>query len=310
MLIGLGKAYYRSSLWKCHAMSGLIHFIITYQSQQMSDQDCIKFLQSCLPQLGYQWTGFHRVRKQVCKRIQKRLVTLNLPNCSHYYSYLEQNAEEWKILDSFCYITISRFYRDRKVFEILQHKILPSLAQNAFKEHRAEIRSWSAGCCSGEEPYTLQILWHLDLLPKISKRLQLQLVATEQRSDLISRAKRGQYPKSSLKDLPKTFREEAFIQSESKYILKNYFKTDVRFFKQDIRQQLPDGSFDLILCRNLVSTYFQQDLQLKLLEKFIKKLRPNGFFVLGANESLTPNEDVLEPYLDLVGKSIYKKNKY
>lgn len=275
----------------------------------MSDQDCIKFLQSCLPQLGYQWTGFHRVRKQVCKRIQKRLVTLNLPNCSHYYSYLEQNAEEWKILDSFCYITISRFYRDRKVFEILQHKILPSLAQNAFKENRAEIRSWSAGCCSGEEPYTLQILWHLDLLPKISKRLQLQLVATEQRSDLISRAKRGQYPKSSLKDLPKTFREEAFIQSESKYILKNYFKTDVRFFKQDIRQQLPDGSFDLILCRNLVFTYFQQDLQLKLLEKFIKKLRPNGFFVLGANESLTPNEAVLEPYLDLVGKSIYKKKQ-
>ena len=273
----------------------------------MLDQDCIKFLQSCLPQLGYQWEGFRRVRKQVCKRIQKRLVTLNLPNCSYYYSYLEQNAEEWKILDSFCYITISRFYRDRKVFEILQHKILPLLAQNAFKENQVEVRSWSAGCCSGEEPYTLQILWHLDLLPKISKRLQLQLVATEQHSDLISRAERGQYPKSSLKDLPKTFQEEAFIQSESKYILKNYFKTDVRFFKQDIRQQLPDGSFDLILCRNLVFTYFQQDLQLKLLEKFIKKLRPNGFLVLGANESLTQNEDFLEPNLDLVGKSIYQR---
>ena len=273
----------------------------------MLDQDCIKFLQSCLPQLGYQWEGFRRVRKQVCKRIQKRLVTLNLPNCSYYYSYLEQNAEEWKILDSFCYITISRFYRDRKVFEILQHKILPLLAQNAFKENQVEVRSWSAGCCSGEEPYTLQILWHLDLLPKISKQLQLQLVATEQHSDLISRAERGQYPKSSLKDLPKTFQEEAFIQSESKYILKNHFKTDVRFFKQDIRQQLPDGSFDLILCRNLVFTYFQQDLQLKLLEKFIKKLRPNGFLVLGANESLTQNEDFLEPNLDLVGKSIYQR---
>ena len=74
----------------------------------MLDQDCIKFLQSCLPQLGYQWEGFRRVRKQVCKRIQKRLVTLDLPDCSYYYSYLEENAEEWKILDSFCYITIFR----------------------------------------------------------------------------------------------------------------------------------------------------------------------------------------------------------
>ena len=275
----------------------------------MLDQDCITFLQSCLPQLGYQWEGFRRVRKQVCKRIQKRLAALDLPNCSYYYSYLEKNAEEWEILDSFCYITISRFYRDRKVFEILQHQILPSLAQNAFKENRVEIRSWSAGCCSGEEPYTLQILWHLDLLPKISKQLQLQLVATEQRSDLISRAKRGQYPQSSLKDLPKTFQEEAFTQSESKYILKNHFKTGVRFFRQDIRQQLPDGNFDLILCRNLVFTYFQQDVQLKLLEKFIRKLRPNGFLVLGVNESLTQNEDFLEPCMDLVGKSIYQRKK-
>ena len=275
----------------------------------MLDQDCITFLQSCLPQLGYQWEGFRRVRKQVCKRIQKRLAALDLPNCSYYYSYLEKNAEEWEILDSFCYITISRFYRDRKVFEILQHQILPSLAQNAFKENRVEIRSWSAGCCSGEEPYTLQILWHLDLLPKISKQLQLQLVATEQHSDLISRAERGQYPKSSLKDLPKTFQEEAFTQSESKYILKNHFKTGVRFFRQDIRQQLPDGNFDLILCRNLVFTYFQQDVQLKLLEKFIRKLRPNGFLVLGVNESLTQNEDFLEPCMDLVGKSIYQRKK-
>ena len=275
----------------------------------MLDQDCIKFLQSCLPQLGYQWEGFRRVRKQVCKRIQKRLVTLDLPDCSYYYSYLEENAEEWKILDSFCYITISRFYRDRKVFEILQHQILPLLAQNAFKESRVKIRSWSVGCCSGEEPYTLQILWHLDLLPKLSKQLQLKIVATEQRSDLISRAKRGQYPQSSLKDLPKIFQEEAFIQSESKYILKNYLKTDVRFFKQDIRQQLPDGSFDLILCRNLVFTYFQQDLQLKLLEQFIKKLRPNGFFVLGANESLKQSDNFLEPYLNLVEKSIYQRKK-
>lgn len=159
----------------------------------MLDQDCIKFLQLCLPKLGYQWEGFHRVRKQVCKRIQKRLVVLDLPNCSYYYSYLEKNAEEWKILDSFCYITISRFYRDRKVFEILQHQILPLLVQNAFKEGRVKIRSWSVGCCSGEEPYTLQILWHLDLLPKLSKQLQLKIVATEQRSDLISRAKRGLY---------------------------------------------------------------------------------------------------------------------
>ena len=66
-------------------------------------------------------------------------------NCSSYRSYLEQNAEEWKILDSLCYITISRFYRDRKVFGTLQHQILPRLSRNALNRNRVEIRCWSRG---------------------------------------------------------------------------------------------------------------------------------------------------------------------
>lgn len=274
----------------------------------MTDQGCIKFLQWCLPRLNYQWEGFRRVRKQVCKRIKERCSALSLTNCASYRTYLEQDAEEWKILDSLCYITISRFYRDRKVFGTLQHQILPLLVQNALESNQAEIRCWSAGCCSGEEPYTLQILWHLDLLPKLSQQLSLKIIATDRYADLIIRAERGQYPQSSLKDLPKVFAEKAFIQSDSNYILKDYLKTDVRFLIQDVRQQLPNGNFDLILCRNLIFTYFQQDLQSKLLEQIVEKLKPNGFFVLGVDESLKYSGGLLAPYL--VKQPIYQKIKF
>ena len=228
-------------------------------------------------------------------------------NCSYYRSYLEQHAEEWKILDSLCYITISRFYRDRKVFGTLQHQILPRLSRNALIRNRVEIRCWSMGCCSGEEPYTLQILWHLDLLPKLPKQLPFKIIATDRRPDLISRAKRGQYPQGNLKELPTTFLEKAFIQSNSNCILKGYLKTGIRFSAQDIRQQLPEGNFDLILCRNLVFTYFQHDLQSRLSEQIFKRLTSNGFLVLGANESLKSSGDSLTPYS--VEKSIYWKKK-
>ena len=83
--------------------------------------------------------------------------------------------------------------------------------------------------------------------------------------------------------------------SNSNYILKDYLKTDVRFLIQDVRQQLPNGNFDLILRRNLIFTYFQQDLQSKLLEQIVRKLKPNVFFVLGVDESLKSSGGLLAP---------------
>jgi len=77
---------------------------------------------------------------------------------------------------------------------------------------------------------------------------------------------------------------------------------------QDVWQQLPNGNFDLILCRNLIFTYFQQDLQSKLLEQIVEKLKPNVFFVLGVDESLKSSGGLLAPYL--VKQPIYQKIKF
>jgi len=97
----------------------------------MTDQDCVRFLQWALPQLQLRWPGFRRVRRQVCKRIDRRLRTLELADLAAYQEYLSHHSEEWRYLDALCRITISRFYRDREVFQRLERQVLPELARNA-----------------------------------------------------------------------------------------------------------------------------------------------------------------------------------
>ena len=123
----------------------------------MRQADCVEFLQWCLPRLHMRWAGFRKVRSQVCKRIRRRLTSLGLEDLDAYQRYLETHAGEWPHLDAMCRITISRFYRDREVWESLRRRALPALAAAAGERGDGVLRAWSAGCASGEEPYTLNI---------------------------------------------------------------------------------------------------------------------------------------------------------
>lgn len=271
----------------------------------MTDQRGVEFLQWCLPKLGYQWKGFRKVRRQVCKRIKARLLDLDLKDYFAYRTYLAHNEAEWNTLDSLCYITISRFYRDTSVFETLVACVLPVLAQRAVETNEAEIRCWSAGCCAGEEPYTLQILWHLTIPPELSEKSSLKIVASDRYSHNLKRAKASVYQEGSIKELPQAFVREAFIRSGGDYHLKPCFRAGVEFRAQDIRFKFPEGEFDLVFCRNLVFTYFEKHLQLEMLNKIVEKLKPAGFLIIGAHESLPECENRLLPYSGC--QQIYQK---
>src|SRR5512139_939750 len=102
------------------------------------------------------WAGFRKVRKRVCKRLAERLFELNL-TIDAYQSLLNQQPSEWHHLDALCRVMITRFYRDKQVFAELTATVLPQLALNAIASGRTQLRSWSIGSASGEEPYTLAI---------------------------------------------------------------------------------------------------------------------------------------------------------
>ncbi len=132
----------------------------------MKQAECVEFLQWCLPRLRMRWPGFRKVRSQVCKRIGRRLRELDLEDLDGYRRYLESHADEWARLDAMCRITISRFFRDRGVFEALETEVFPALATAARKRGDRALKIWSCGCASGEETYTVTMLWHTRIAPR------------------------------------------------------------------------------------------------------------------------------------------------
>ena len=246
---------------------------------------CIAFLQWALPHLGLRWPGFRKVRGQVCKRLRRRLEALGLPDLAAYRQRLEQDAKEWQVLDGLCRITISRFYRNRGVFDLLRVEVLPALCQDLARAGQQSLRCLSLGCCGGEEPFTLGLIWHFDLAPRFPG-MSPEILATESDPKSLARAALGCYSAGSLKDLPAGWREAAFDLEDEDYCLRSEFRRAVRFLEQDLRDGMPAGLFHLVLCRNIVFTYFDEDRQRQSAANLAEQMPSGGILVLGKHEHL------------------------
>lgn len=272
----------------------------------MKDTYCVSFLQQIIPTLQFQWRGFRKVRKQVCKRIDRRIKELGLSGAEAYGEYLKIHRSEWKQLDGMCRITISHFYRDMGVFTHLSEAVLPELVERARVKGEERVTIWSAGCASGEEAYTLSLIWQMVFARQL-RGMELKIVATDSDPVMLSRANKACYPYSSLKALPAPWFEAAFRAENGNYCLEEGYKKSVTFLRQDIRHEMPEELFDMILCRNLVFTYFDNALQRKLLERIEEKVRPGGYLVIGTHESLPEDAGGFEPIGSCAG--VYRRLK-
>ncbi len=271
----------------------------------MKDSDCVEFLQWALPKLHLRWPGYRKVRRQVCRRIDRRLKELNLPHVAAYRAYLDNHPPEWSVLDSLCWIPLSRFYRDKGVFQLLEREVLPHLVQNALAAGRNKLRCWSIGSASGEEPYTLAILWKTVLEPQFPG-LGLHILATDVDPHAIERAGQACYSASSLKELPADWRAHAFVLTPEGFVVKPAYRELVSFELQDIRTTVPDEWFDLILCRYVVFTYFDDIQQREILVKIEQKLVVGGVLVIGSTEDLPEGATLLTPWTKTA--RVYRKD--
>jgi chemotaxis protein methyltransferase CheR len=254
-----------------------------------------RFLAWALERLGFRWAGFRRVRAGVQRRIRRRIRELELEDTSSYRRFLDDHPEEWPVLDSLCRITISRFHRGKRVFGRLGTVILPELAGGVRTEEEGTLWCWSAGCASGEEPLSLRILWDLDLRPRFPG-IELRVVASDSDPALLERTRQALYPASSLRDVPARWRREAFEAVGTRYRVRGRHRAGVELLTQDIRAALPEKRFHLILCRNLVFTYFSENLQRRILGGVVERLRSGGVLLIGEHEHLPGASPALAPY--------------
>jgi chemotaxis protein methyltransferase CheR len=202
-----------------------------------------------------------------------------------YRDYIAHHPAEWNAVAAACHIPISRFCRDRAVFDCLGSDVLPEIARHASAEGRNLVRAWSIGCASGEEPYSLSILWHLGPA-RAFPGIALEVLATDAAPHLIERARNGCYSRGSLREVPKDWVETAFCRKDGLHCVRSAFRQGVSFLDADLDGPLPKGPFDLVLCRNVILTYFALERRKPALRRISSVMPDGGYLVVGRKERL------------------------
>jgi chemotaxis protein methyltransferase CheR len=240
--------------------------------------------------LIYSKTGINmREAKQILlsNRLRKRIVALDLAGYTEYYHYLvsEKGSEQElaRFIDAVS-TNETYFYRETNHFSALENTILPELLAD-----RRTVRIWSAGCSTGEEPYSLRIVFEEGRGRLWSMEAQAVIVATDISQEVIAKARKGLYGERSLRFVPDHIRRRYFVKQENGTSgVSAQLRKGVDFRVHNLLQdEPPERKFELIFCRN-VMIYFDKATQRKLAdESFARALDPQGYLCIGHSESLT-----------------------
>lgn len=195
-----------------------------------------------------------------------------------FKSFYDGISRDSALLDEFLdrmTINVSGFYRNRKRWEILENKILPPLLSK-----KKIPRIWSAACATGEEPYTIAMMFS-----KFMPLSRIRVLATDIDENVIAKAKLGVYPENSLNELPAHLRKKYFTQEGNMYRLSEEIKSTVTFKKQNLLSDSYGGPYDLIVCRNVL-IYFTEEAKDSIYRKFSNALMTGGILFVGSTEQI------------------------
>lgn len=236
-----------------------------------------------LHHLGLSWTGYRKVRKGVKKRVSRHMVALNCSNMAQYLIELDRSKEVRDECDRLMTVSISRFFRDKGMWEFLLAEILPGLIE----ENPEKISVWSAGCASGEEVYSLKIISD-PVLSSNGPSPELIITATDMNPLYLERARTGLYPESSLKEIPEGLRSNYFHPKEGGkyYRIKDLLKRGLIWRVHNFLSSTLEARFQIIFLRNNLLTYYQDEIKRAALKRMLASLCPGGFLIIGSHETL------------------------
>ena len=227
------------------------------------------------------------------RRIERRMAIsgVSSDDIPRYIEILKKDAAELDALAKDLLINVTNFFRDPKIFEHLAEKIVPDLIEKAVPGQ--PLRIWSVGCSSGEETYSLVMVF-LEQIALTKRPIKLQVFASDIDPDAIDVARSGQYPESIANEVSPERLERFFISDGSGYTVSPTLRESVIFTVQDILTDPPFSRIDFIACRNLM-IYLLPEAQSKVISLFEFSLNDQGILLLGASETLGSREDRFEP---------------
>ena len=238
---------------------------------------------------GFDFAGYKPVSLE--RRVRKRMQTLGLGEYTDYLDFLEVHPEEFEILFNTILINVTAFFRDSGTWEFLAREVLPQLV--ARRRDGAPIRVWSAGCASGEEAYTLAMLF-AEAVGAAAYRERVKIYATDIDEEALARARQATYDAKEMDGVPPKFVAKYFEQNGDKFVFRQDLRRNVIFGRHNLMQDAPISRVDLLSCRNTLM-YFNAETQARILTRFHFALNDGGILLLGRAETLISQASAFEP---------------
>jgi chemotaxis protein methyltransferase CheR len=262
-----------------------------------------------LAQFAYEHAGIalsDSKRNLVYSRLSRRLRVLGQTSFRQYRDYLAATPAELEGFLNAISTNLTKFFREAHHFDHFRTHVAATFTQSARNAASRRLRVWSAGCSTGEEPYTIAVVLKHEI--RDIDRYDVRILATDIDTDVLGKGALGEYPASGIEDVPATYHDYFEpIQGDhrgAKIVVSDEVRSLVAFRRLNLMHQWPfAGPFDAIFCRN-VMIYFDTATKTALVDRFRQKLKPGGWLYIGHSESLMGSH----PGLQLVGRTIYRSD--
>jgi len=278
-------------------IGSLLYDLLTGVNIPQTEEKTEDVLRQILEQISRQASIDFRPYKTatILRRISRRMAVTHQRSIREYAAYLKTTPQEVGELVKAFLINVTQFFRDPEAFIYLKNEILPQLIARARESNRI-LRFWTAGCATGEEPYSLAMLL-TDILGAELPEWSIKIFATDLDEAAINFARRGLYSENLLKGIPDDYRERFFERVDHGYRISKTLRQMVIFGQQDLSRSAPFPRIDMVLCRNVL-IYFTPELQEYVLNQFAFSLSPSGYLFLGKAETVRP----MQVFFELVNK--------
>lgn len=255
---------------------------------ELSDKEFLLFRTIVYDKCGI---NLHDGKKELVRsRLAKRLRELNIPDFKQYHDYLtnDDTGEELILMLDAISTNLTSFFREPKHFEFLKEEVLPDFLKSAGPMSSKSLNIWSAGCSSGEEPYTLSIC--LQEFMAGHRSFDYNILATDISTKVLAKAAAGVYPKTQTRNITGQLLRKYFQQGQGKWAdhvrLKPNIRKEIQFQRFNLMDPFPKRDhYHIIFCRN-VMIYFDKNIQEKVVNKFYDALTDGGVLFIGHSESL------------------------
>ncbi|WP_462326957.1 CheR family methyltransferase [Desulfobaculum sp.] len=243
-------------------------------------------------------------------RLRNRLKHLNLKSFGEYYYYLQYDAQKRQELSKLFEVVTTNetsFFRNPPQLKVFQENVLKEILDEQRKKGTKKLRIWSAGCSTGEEPYTMAIQLHETLRSEISS-WDIRITANDLSDAVLASARRGVYTEYALRTTPKEIIPKYFEEEDGKFKVKPELKKLITFGQINLSDRMQLKRVErshIVFCRNVI-IYFDDAMKKNVISSFYDNLLPGGFLLIGHSESLHNITRAFKP-MHYTGAIVYKK---